>query len=209
MVHPVLNHVVQRTGLLGTVAENEHLAGIHHGAHTHRQGLLGHLRLVVVEEAAVSLDGIGGKGFDAGTAGEAGARLVEGDVAVGAYAAHEKVDAAGLGNHLLVVGALRQQVGRIAVEDVHILGLDVDVAEEVGPHEAVVALGMLHIEAHILVHVERHHILEADFAFLVELHQMLVQAERRTTGGASQHKRTLRRGFEIKNTFGHIVGSPN
>ena len=60
------------------------------------------------------------------------------EVSVGTDTTHEKVDATCFLNHLLVVVALCDEVGSVTVEDVNILGFDVDVAEEVVPHEAVV-----------------------------------------------------------------------
>ena len=56
-------------------------------------------------------------------------------VAIGPNAREEELDAPIRLDLLLVAIALDLQIGRIAVEDVDVLPLDVDVPEEVLPHE--------------------------------------------------------------------------
>ena len=62
--------VLQGTGFVMAVAEDEDLTGCHDGANTDSEGLLRHLGDVVVEEAAVGDDGICIEGLDAGLGGE-------------------------------------------------------------------------------------------------------------------------------------------
>ena len=50
-------------------------------------------------------------------------------------------------------------------------------AEEVVPHEAMVALGMILGEVHILVHVERNDVLERHLTGLVQGDQLSVHAQ--------------------------------
>ena len=50
MADTAFNHVMECTGLLRTIAEDENLAGIHNGADTHGESLLGNLGFIVVEE---------------------------------------------------------------------------------------------------------------------------------------------------------------
>jgi len=209
VVDSVFDHVVQGTGFLGTVAEDEHLAGIHDGADTHSEGLLRHLSFVVVEETAVGLDGIGGEGLNTRSGGEAAAWLVEGNMSVRTYATHEEVYTTGILDHLLVVCTLCHKVLGIAIEDMDVLWLDVDMVEEVVPHKAVVALGMVDIEANILVHVEGDDVLERQHTAFVELRKVLVKSQWRTTGRASEDKRTLLRGVKVDDSLGHIIRSPN
>lgn len=204
----VLDHVVQCTGFLGSVHENQNLSGVHHGADSYGEGLLGNLGFVVVEEAAVGLDGVGGEGLHTGAGSKAASGLVEGDMAVRTYATHKEIDSACLGDHLLVMVALGLQVGGVAVEDMDVLFLDVDVVEEVIPHEAVVALGMIDGKAYIFVHIEGHYILKREDSFLIELYQVLVEAERGAAGGTSQNKRMICCGIEIEDALSHIVGGP-
>ena len=209
MVDSILDHMVQGTGFLGTIAEDEDFAGVHHCANTNSEGLLGHLALIVVEEAAVGLDGVCGQGLDASTAGKTATGLVEGDVAVGAHAAHKEVEATSGGYHLLVVVAFGHKVGGIAIEDMYIFFLDVDMVEEVGPHKAVVAFGVLNGKSHIFVHIEGDDILETDQPFLVQLDKMLIETQRRASSGAAKHKGMLGSGFEVVDSLCHIVGCGN
>jgi len=50
----------------------------------------------------------------------------------------------------------------------YVLRLDVNVTEEVLPHEGVVALLVLTLEAYILIHVEGHNMLKRNISFLIE-----------------------------------------
>ena len=171
-----LDGSLQGARLSVAIDENHHLAGIHHSSHTHGQRRLGHLVYVALEEARVGDDGVGGECLLARAAGQRRERLVEGDVAVGTDATNKQVDAACLGNHLLVVLALSIQVLCITIEDMDILLRTVDVVEEISGHERVVALGMLLGQAHIFVHVERQHVLERHATFLASLHKVAIHA---------------------------------
>lgn len=51
--------------------------------------------------------------------------------------------AASLGDQHFVARALRLQVGRVAVQDVRVFGIDVDVREKVRQHVIVVALHVI------------------------------------------------------------------
>ena len=97
-------------------------------------------------------------------------------MAIRSDSTHKQVDATSLLYHLLIVGALGQQVGSVAVENMDILLLNVDVIEEVRPHKAVVALGMVHIQPHVLIHVERNNVLETNNTPFIQFNQMLVEA---------------------------------
>ena len=108
---------------------------------------------------------------------------------VGADAAEEEVDAAGLTDHLLIVPAFCLQVFGIAVQDMDVFLRAVDVVEEVFGHEGMVALRMALGQADILVHVERDDVLEADSAFLAGHHQFGIHPFRRRTGRQSEHER--------------------
>lgn len=55
--------------------------------------------------------------------------------------------------------------------------------EEVFVHERVVALGVVHREVHVLVHIESNNVLEGDTSILVSLNKSLVNTDRRRTGG--------------------------
>ena len=180
--------VAHRAGFLVARGEDQHLLGREHRAHADRQRGFRHERDVAAEEPGVDLDRVLRQGLEARAGVERRERLVEGDVSVFAHAAHEEVDAPGLDDARLVVGALLGQVVGVAVENVDVLRPDVDVLEEIVPHERVVAFGMLLGETHILVHVERDDVLERHFARLVAADQFLVGLQRGRAGRQPQHE---------------------
>ena len=110
-----------------------------------------------------------------------------------------------LGIHIY---ALCLQVLSIAIEDMDILFLDVDVAEEVVPHEAMVALRMILGEVHILVHVERDDVLERQLASLVQGYQLSIHPQRRTSRWTAELKGLISRRLCFVDTLGYIVCSP-
>lgn len=63
-----------------------YLSGVHDSAHAHRQGHGGHLGEISVEEPSVGQDGVHGQRFHTGPGHQTGARLIEGNVSVGADA---------------------------------------------------------------------------------------------------------------------------
>ena len=170
MVDALLDAPLQRKRLARTKDDGDDLASLKNGLNADGEGHLGDLLEVVAEEAAVGEDGVIGERLDAGARGEAGAGLVEGDVAVLADARHEQVDAAGSLDLGLVLDALGLEVGRVAVQDVDVAGVDVHVREEVLPHERVVALRVVPRDADVLV-------LQGHIRHGIQLHR----ASRKTT----------------------------
>lgn len=154
MVNTLLNALLQSKRLALAQDDDDNLTGLEDGLDTDSQGHAGHLADVVVKEAGVGQDGVIGKSLDTGTAGQAGAGLVEGNVAVLANTSEEQVDAASSLNGILIGDALGFQAGCVAVENVHVGGVDVYMGEEVLPHKGVVRLGVVAGDAHVLIHVE-------------------------------------------------------
>ena len=129
-------------------------------------------------------------------------------MSVGTDAAKEQVDAA-VGLYLaLVVGALFHKVGGVAVEDMDVLGLYVDIAEEVGPHEGVVALAVFFRQADVLVHIERHDVLKRHLAFLIQADELFVHAQGRGAGGTAQDKGVVGGGLLLVDFLYYVVGCP-
>lgn len=65
--------------------------------------------------------------------------------------AKEELDAARLLDFFFVCNAFRFQIRCVAVQDIDILRINIDMREEVFVHEAVVTLGMIPWDAHIFV----------------------------------------------------------
>ena len=169
--------VLQSTCLVVARAYEEHFLGIHHCADTNGQCLLWNEAKVVVEETAVGVDSVCGQRLDTSARREGRTWLVESEVTVRTDTAHEEVDTTCLCNHFLVVVALCHEVRSVTIEDVYVLRLDVDVVEEVVPHEAVVAFWVINRQFYILVHVERDDVLERNLAGAAHVNQVAVQSE--------------------------------
>ena len=134
----------------------------------------GNLAQVVVEEARVSPDGVVVERLDSGSAFHAGSGLIEGNVAVWANSSEEQLDAATPRNLLLVLDAFSLEIGRVAVEQVHVLRLHIHMREKVAVHESVVRFWVFTWDTDILVHVEGGDILEGDTSIFVGLDEVLV-----------------------------------
>ena len=122
MVHSLLDALRQRERLVRSVDDDDHLASVQNGAHTHSQRRLRHFVDVVIEEAAVRDHRVVRQRLHARSRAQRGARLVEGDVAIGADASEEQLDAAVLLDLRLVVGTFLEQIGSVSVQNVDILG---------------------------------------------------------------------------------------
>jgi len=208
VVNRLFHTVTKGTRLVVTVYHDHHLLGIHHRAYTYCECCLWHQVHIVVKETAVSDDSISGKGLLTGTALEAGARFVECYVTIGANATHEQVNTACLPDSFLIVLAFRLQILGITVEDMHILLFDIDVAEEVVPHEGVIAFWMIFGKVHILVHIERDHVPERHLASLVQGYQLSVHPKGRAPRRTSQLEGLLLRRISFVDSLGYIVCSP-
>lgn len=151
MVDALLDAMLQGERLAGAEGHDHYFAGFQDGLDAHCQGHLGHLVQVVFEETAVGKDGAISQSLDAGPGGQAGAWLVEGNVAILAHAGQEEVNATSGLDLCLILDTLGLKIRGIAVEDVNVARVDVDVGEKVPPHERVVALGMVPRNAYVLV----------------------------------------------------------
>ncbi len=77
--------------------------------------------------------------------------------------------------------------GNRAVGNVNVCRIDIDMVEQMLPHEADVALQLIGLHGVILVEVERHDIAKREFLFAMNSQQFVINADRRTTGGQTQH----------------------
>ena len=125
---------------------------------------------------------------------------------IGSDTREEELDPAVLLDLVLVPPALDGEVSCIAVEQVGILRLDVNVAEEVVPHEGVVALGVIARQLAVLVHVERHHVLEGHLAGLELSHQHLVCEDRRGASWQAEDEGARGGGLEVADALDHVGG---
>ena len=199
---------LQGAALGMSIAEDEYFACIHDSAYAYGEGGGRHVFRTSAEESAVGDSGVCGEGLLACAAVETAAGFVESNMAIGTYAADEKVDAPSLKNHLLVVGTLGDEIGSVAIEDVNVLAGDVDVVEEVGGHEAVVAFRMALGQSYVLVHVEGEDVLEGDAPCLVGLYESAVHANGATAGGQAKNKGMLGCGLGGIDAADDVLGCP-
>jgi hypothetical protein len=151
MIDALLDATLEGEGFAGTEDDGDNLAGLENGLDADGQSHARHLGKIIVEEAAVGQNRIVSQRLHAGTRGQARSRLVEGDMAILADAGQEQVDAAYGFDLGFICDALGLEVCRLTVEDVDVLGVDVDVGKEVLPHESVIALGVIPWDANVLV----------------------------------------------------------
>ena len=200
--------VAQGASLVVSVYHEHYFACCHYGAYTYGEGGLGHEVYIAFEEARVCDYGVGSEGFHTCARSERRAGLIEGNVSVGSYAAHEEFDSAVGLDFFLESFAFGLEVFGIAIEDVHVFLGNVDVAEEVVPHERVVAFGMVFGKAHIFVHVESYNIAEAHFAFFVQFDEVTVHSQWRAAGRAAQYEWAFGSGLESVDAGCYVAGSP-
>ena len=118
-----------------------------------------------------------------------GARLIEADVAGSAYAHKLDVDSAGIGDRLLIAGAVRGHLafGNVGRWYVNVLRGNVDVGEEPFVHPCVVRLNRIGVDGPILVEVEGYHRRKVQPVVSVQADQLLVDPDRRMPGRQAQH----------------------
>ena len=127
---------------------------------------------------------------------------------VGTNTTKEEVDTTELLYFFLVGSTLGCKVGSISIKNMDILLRTVDVVEQVGEHERMVAFGMLYRQVYILIHVKGDHILEGHLSFLVSFHQSPIHSDRRRAGRQSEHKGFFCRWFCSIDTFNNMIGCP-
>ena len=104
-----------------------------------------------------------------GAAGKAVIRLVEADVGVAADAQQLKIDAVMLLDDPVIPGALQGAVGLGAVRQEASVRRDIDMVEQILPHEAAVALGMVPRQAAVFVQIDGNRLPEIQLALLIPL----------------------------------------
>ncbi len=188
VIHFALDRPAHDFGLVLSGGENGDLAGLEDRGHTHCDGLAWDV-FVSKEIGCRVLPGHEIQRDQAGPALEAGARLVESDVAGAPDAENLEVDAARGPNRLLVAPAfLFDQFARsVAPGEVHVGRRDVEMGEEVLPHEPMVGMQAFRAHRVVLVEVERHDVAEAEALVPVEPDQLAVHTDWCRTGSETQH----------------------
>ena len=179
------DHVFDGADFGGAEGEQQAASRVENGADAHRERVLRH-RVEGTEDGAIIAECLFGEDLDPRARTQRAGGFVETDVAVAAEAEELDVDPAGVENALFVTAALGVKIGRRAVGHVGALWVDVDVAEEIFPHEIPVGLVVRAGEADILVEVKGRHAAEIEPFVAVETDEFLIEAERGAAGGEAE-----------------------
>lgn len=124
---------------------------IKHGLNADRQCHSWHLIEIVSEEPRVRQYGVVGKRLHACPRLEAGTWFIKGNVSVRSNAAEEQLDATDTLDLVLELLTFGFEIWCVAIEDVDVIGVYIDVGEEVLVHEAVIAFRVIPWDANIFV----------------------------------------------------------
>src|SRR5579883_880425 len=160
--------------LAGAVGQQNDAAGLEYRADSLRDGPARDLR-GIVEEARVVADRRRREVDRARPRVERGPRLVEADMAVGAYTEDLEIDAPRLLDEGLVARRLRLEIARRSVDEVDVLLVDVDVPEQVVAQVAAIALGMVGGQAGVFVEMEHAHAREIEALLAMQPRQLGIQ----------------------------------
>jgi hypothetical protein len=121
---------------------------------------------------------------------DARSRLVEADVTRFADAKELQIDPPRLTNRLFIPETLELDVlpRRVAAGDVHVLALDVDVREQILPHEPVIAVDAVRPHGVVLVEIERHNVGERQPFVAVEADELAIDTDRCGARGESEDR---------------------
>ena len=184
-----LHRLSHNRGLVLAKRQQNHAAGIENRAHAHGDRLAGHVSLA--EEVAGCIGPRHTIERDQPGSALGGApRLVETDVAGAADAQNLEVDSSHLPDLLLVATAGGENLAPVKgpIGDMDGVGRNVDMVEEMFPHEAAVALQLVGLHRPVFVEVERDNRAKGNTFFAVQTDEFVVDADRRATGRQSQHR---------------------
>ena len=181
-----LDDPLHDVGLLLAPGHQDDAVGAHDRVDAHRDRHLGGV-LQPEEGSRLDLAGVVGELHQPRARTRVGTRFVEADLSVLAHADDHQVDAA----HRMIVrrAVLRNLVlGHRAVGNVHVLGQDVDVVEELLVDAVVAALLFGRFDRVELVEAVHRDVAETDLPLLVALHQFAVETQRGAPRREAQHE---------------------
>ena len=129
-------------------------------------------------------------------------------MAIVAHATHKQMNFTVSTDFFFVLAALCVNIRRVAIQQVDVFSRDINVVKEITVHKAMVAFRMLLRQANVFIHVEGHHVLEADLARFVHLNQSFIRSKRRASGRQTEYERTIGGRFERVDTVYDVACSP-
>ena len=189
VVHLALDGAPHDRRLVLAGGEDQDLARLEDRGHPHRQRLARHV-LLAEEVGRGILPGHQVQGDQPGAALGAGARLVEADVARPTDPQQLQIDAAGGADLGLVAPQLGVHLvaGEVPARDADLLPRDVELGEQILPHEPVVGVQAPRVHGVVLVEVERRDPREAEPVMPMQADQLAVDADRGGAGGQPEHR---------------------
>ena len=181
-----LDDPLHDVGLLLAPGHQDDAVGAHDRIDAHRDRHLGRV-LQPEESARLDFAGVVGQLHQPRARTGVGPRLVEADLPVLADANDHQVDAP---YRVVVRSAVFRNavLGNRTVGDVHVLGQDVDVVEELLVDAVVAALLFGRPDRVELVEAVNGDVPEADLPFVVAFHQFPVETQRRAARREAQHE---------------------
>ena len=188
VVHLTLDRAPDDGRLVLPGGENEDLAGVENRGDAHRDRLA--RNILLAEEVRGRIHPRHEvQGDEPGAAVETRARLVEPDVAGSAYAQKLQVDSAGdLDRPLVAATLVLDPVTRhVAAGDMHIFRENVELGEEVLPHEPMVGMETPRIHRVVLIEIEGDDVGEAEAFLPMHSDQLAIGADRRGPCSQAEH----------------------
>src|SRR4030095_8952097 len=173
-------------GFGGAEGEQQHLPCSHDAAPPHRDAVHGYVFRASEVPRRISAC-LFGERFDPGAGSERRRLFVETDVPFTANAEDLEIDASDAADRLFVVATKCGDILRLAVGDVNTIARDVDVVEQVLPHESVIALWMIWTETDVLVEVERGHTGKIEAFLAMHAREFAIHRERRAACCQAEH----------------------
>jgi hypothetical protein len=168
--------------------KDQYLPGLEDRLHAHGDRFAGDV-LLPEEVSRRVFPGDQVQGHHPGAALGSRARLVEADVAGSSYAQDLKVDSAGGPDGVLVPLAFGLDLlpWKVAPEDVDIGRQDIQLVEQILPHEPVVGVNTPRVHRVVLVQVEGDHVPEGQSLLLVHPNELPVNSNGRGAGREPEH----------------------
>ncbi|MPN06734.1 hypothetical protein SDC9_153990 [bioreactor metagenome] len=99
-------------------------------------------------------------------------------MSVGTNTSKEQIDTSVRSDFSLISSTFSIQIRSIAIQNVYIFLLHINMTEKIIPHEGVIALFMALWYSHIFIHVKSNHIFKRNFTLLVKVNQVFVGTKR-------------------------------
>lgn len=172
--------------LILTGNDHHNTMGLHNIQNTHGVSLAGHQRLIL-EETGICIDGTLGQLHAVGAFDELIAGLVETNVTIATQTQQLQIHAAHAVQQLIIALAFPLCVRIHTIGNIGVIQVDIDMVEQVMPHEISIALIVVSRQTHILIQVHSLYLRKVHIALFVPLDQLLINANGAAAGSQAQN----------------------